>query len=140
MDLDLDLLTALAGAHGTSGHEDRVREIVRAQLAPVVDRVEVDPLGNLTATRDGDGPRVMLAAHMDEIGLMVTHVDDRGFLRVIPIGGWDARTLVDQRVLVRGREDVEGVVGHQERHPAQRHARAERHGHLIEGQHHSTVA
>ena len=54
MDLDLDLLTALAGAHGTSGHEDRVREIVRAQLAPVVDRVEVDPLGNLTATRDGD--------------------------------------------------------------------------------------
>jgi endoglucanase len=48
---------------------------------------------------------------MDEIGLMVTHVDDRGFLRVIPIGGWDARTLVDQRVLVRAREDLEGVVG-----------------------------
>ena len=68
-------------------------------------------MGNLTATRDGDGPRVMLAAHKDEIGLMVTHVDDRGFLRVIPIGGWDARTLVDQRVLVRGREDLEGVVG-----------------------------
>ena len=88
--MDLDLLTALAGAHGPSGQEDRVREIVRAQLAPVVDRVEVDPLGNLTAWRGGDGPRVMLAAHMDEIGLMVTHVDDRGFLRVIPIGGWDA--------------------------------------------------
>ena len=109
--MDLDLLTALTGAHGTSGQEDRVREIVRAELAPVVDRVEVDPLGNLTATRDGDGPRLMLAAHMDEIGLMVTHVDDRGFLRVIPIGGWDARTLVSQRVLVRGREDLEGIVG-----------------------------
>jgi putative aminopeptidase FrvX len=109
--VDLGLLTALAGAHGTSGQEDRVREIVRAELAPLVDRVETDPLGNLTAVRAGDGPRLMLAAHMDEIGLMVTHVDDRGFLRVIPIGGWDARTLVDQRVLVRGREDLEGVVG-----------------------------
>ena len=51
--MDLDLLTALAGAHGTSGQEDRVREIVRGQLAPVVDRVEVDPLGNLTAWRAG---------------------------------------------------------------------------------------
>jgi endoglucanase len=53
----------------------------------------------------------MLAAHMDEIGLMVTHVDERGFLRIIPLGGWDARTLIGQRVLVRGREDLEGVVG-----------------------------
>ncbi len=53
----------------------------------------------------------MLAAHMDEIGLMVTHLDDRGFLRVIPLGGWDARTLVGQRVMVHGREDIEGVVG-----------------------------
>jgi endoglucanase len=53
----------------------------------------------------------MLAAHMDEIGLMVTHVEERGFLRVIPLGGWDARTLIGQRVLVRGREDLEGVVG-----------------------------
>ena len=53
----------------------------------------------------------MLAAHMDEIGLMVTHVDDRGFLRLIPLGGWDARTLVGQRVMVLGREDLDGVVG-----------------------------
>ena len=61
--------------------------------------------------RPADGPRLMLAAHMDEIGLMVTHVDDRGFVRVIPIGGWDARTLVGQRVRVHAREDLEGVVG-----------------------------
>jgi endoglucanase len=53
----------------------------------------------------------MLAAHMDEIGLMVTHVEERGFVRVIALGGWDPRTLVGQRVLVRGREDLEGVVG-----------------------------
>ena len=48
---------------------------------------------------------------MDEIGLMATHVDDRGFVRVIPLGGWDVRTLLSQRVLVHGREDLEGVVG-----------------------------
>jgi endoglucanase len=109
--VDLDLLTALAEAHGTSGHEDRVRSIVAPELEALCDRVEVDPLGNVLGTRAGDGPRLMLAAHMDEIGLMVTHVDERGFLMVIPIGGWDARTLVDQRVLVRGREDLEGIVG-----------------------------
>ena len=109
--MNLDLLTALAEAHGTSGHEDRVRDIVRPELEALCDRVEVDPLGNVVGTRAGGGPRLMLAAHMDEIGLMVTHVDERGFLKVIAIGGWDARTLVDQRVVVRGREDVEGIVG-----------------------------
>ena len=109
--MNLDLLTALAGTHGTSGQEDRVRAIVAGELEPLCDRVEVDPLGNVMGVRGGDGPRLMLAAHMDEIGLMVTHIDDRGFLKVIPIGGWDARTLLDQRVLVRGREDLEGLVG-----------------------------
>ena len=53
----------------------------------------------------------MLAAHMDEIGLMVTHIDDRGYLRFVPLGGWDARTLVGQRVMVHGREDLPGIVG-----------------------------
>lgn len=111
--MNLPLLTALAEAHGTSGREDRVRAIVERELGPLADTIERDPLGGVIARRAGagDGPRLMLAAHMDEIGLMVTHVDEHGFLRVIPIGGWDATTLVDQRVLVRGREDLEGVVG-----------------------------
>ena len=105
------LLTALAEAEGTSGREDRVRGVVRPRLEELCARVETDPLGNLMGIRPGDGPCLMLAAHMDEIGLMVTHVDDRGFVKVIPIGGWDARTLVGQRVRIHGREDVEGVVG-----------------------------
>lgn len=110
--MNLPLLTALAEAHGTSGREDRVRAIVESELAPLCDRLERDPLGGVIARRGaGTGPRLMLAAHMDEIGLMVTHVDDHGFLRVIPIGGWDPATLIDQRVLVRGRRDLEGVVG-----------------------------
>lgn len=109
--MNIALLTALAEAAGTSGREDRVSAVVRPQLDELCARVETDALGNLMGIRPADGPRLMLAAHMDEIGLMVTHVDDRGFVRVIPIGGWDARTLVGQRVSIHGREDVEGVVG-----------------------------
>jgi putative aminopeptidase FrvX len=111
--LRLDLLRALCEASGPSGREERVAAIVRPELEATCDRVEEEPLGGLVGIRPGEGrgPRLMLAAHMDEIGLMVTHVEDRGFLRVIPLGGWDARTLVGQRVLVRGREDVPGVVG-----------------------------
>ena len=81
------------------------------ELRALCDRVEEDPLGGVAGIREGAGTRLMLAAHMDEIGLMVTHVDDRGFLRVIPLGGWDARTLVGQRVRVLGREDLDGIVG-----------------------------
>jgi endoglucanase len=112
-----ELLAALAEAHGPSGRESAVAAIVRPELEAVCDRVEQDPLGGLLGYRAGTGegaegaPRLMLAAHMDEIGLMVTHVDDSGFLRVIPLGGWDARTLVSQTVLVHGREPVPGVVG-----------------------------
>jgi endoglucanase len=109
--VNIDLLTALCEVAGTSGREDRVRDLVRPQLEELCHRVETDPLGNLMGIRAGDGPRLMLAAHMDEIGLMVTHIDERGFVRVIPIGGWDARTLVGQRVSIQGREDVEGIVG-----------------------------
>lgn len=107
----MDLLTALAEAHGPPGREERVRGVVEPELAAVCDRVERDPLGGLIGTRGDGRRRLMLAAHMDEIGLMATHVDDRGFVRVIPLGGWDVRTLLSQRVLVHGREDLEGVVG-----------------------------
>lgn len=111
--MNLPLLTALSEAHGPSGREDRVRAIVEPELTALCDTVERDPLGGLIGRRAGAGagPRLMLAAHMDEIGLMVTHVDEHGFIRFLPLGGWDPRTLVTQRVLVHGREDIEGVVG-----------------------------
>ena len=104
--VNLPLLTALCEAAGTSGREERVRDVVAPELTALCDRVEVDPLGNLIGTREGAGRRLMLAAHMDESGLMATHVEDRGYIRVIPIGGWDARTLIGQRVMVHGREDI----------------------------------
>ena len=108
-----DLLAALCEVAGPSGREERVRALVRPELEASCDRVVTDPLGGLTGVREGSSgaPRLMLAAHMDEIGLMVTHVDDRGYLRFVPLGGWDARTLVGQRVMVHGREDLPGIVG-----------------------------
>jgi tetrahedral aminopeptidase len=112
--MDMTLLAELAEASGPPGSEDRVRAIVRARLGDIADRVDDLPMGCLDGVRAPTGApagRLMLAAHMDEIGLMVTHVDERGFLRFIPLGGWDARTLVGQRVLVHGREDLVGVVG-----------------------------
>ncbi len=111
-----ELLAELSNAHGTSGREEAIATIVRRELAPSVDRIETDPLGGLCGIREPSDPagaavRLMLAAHMDEIGLMVTAIDDSGYVRVIPLGGWDARTLVSQRVLVHGREVLDGVVG-----------------------------
>jgi putative aminopeptidase FrvX len=110
--MDLDLLTELCETPGAPGREERIRELARRELEPAADAIEVDPLGNLIARRAGrGGPRLMLAAHMDEIGFMVTHVDDGGYLRLIPLGGFDAKTLTAQRVIVHGREDLLGVLG-----------------------------
>jgi putative aminopeptidase FrvX len=110
--VNLSLLRDLCEAAGPSGREERLRDLVRPHLEATCAVVEEDVLGTLIGTRPGTGgPRLLLAAHMDEIGLMVTHIDDRGFIRFVPLGGWDARTLVAQRVMVHGREDIPGVVG-----------------------------
>ena len=110
--MNLELLTTLCETPGTSGREERIREVVRRELEPHADSIEVDPLGNLVARRaGGGGPRLMLSAHMDEIGFMVTHIEDGGFLRLHTLGGFDAKTLTAQRVIVNGREDLLGVLG-----------------------------
>ncbi len=110
--MSLDLLAELCETPGAPGRESRVREVVVRELTPLCDEVSVDPVGNVVAVRrGGGGPRVVLAAHMDEIGFMVTHVDDQGFIRVIPLGGFDPKTLAAQRVVVHGREDLLGVMG-----------------------------
>jgi tetrahedral aminopeptidase len=95
-----ELIRQLTEAYGPSGQEARVREMIRAMVEPHADRVRVDALGNLIAekTGSGGGQRVMLAAHMDEIGVIVSYVDDKGFLRFQAIGGLDLMTLVGSRV------------------------------------------
>ena len=109
--VNLDLLTELCETPGVPGREDRIRAVVMRELEPLADEITVDPLGSVVARRGGDGPRLMLCAHMDEIGFMVSHVEDGGFLRLLPLGGFDAKTLTAQRVVVHGREDLLGVLG-----------------------------
>lgn len=94
------LLARLSNAHGLSGHEGEVREIVREELAGHVDDLYEDRMGNLIAVKRGDDFRVMLASHMDEIGFLVKHVEKEGFLRFAPIGGWFPPMLAGQRVVL----------------------------------------
>ena len=95
-----DLIERLTEAYGPSGHEEQIREIIRAEVEPLADEIRVDALGNLLARKQGtgQGKKVMLAAHMDEIGLIISYVDNEGFLRAQPIGGVDVMTLVGGRV------------------------------------------
>jgi putative aminopeptidase FrvX len=95
-----DLIKNLTEAYGPSGHEAQIREIIRAEVEPLVDEVRTDALGNLVALKrgSGGGKKIMLAAHMDEIGLIISYVDEKGFLRFQPIGGIDLATLVGGRV------------------------------------------
>jgi endoglucanase len=96
-----DLIKQLSEAYGPPGHEQSVRDIIQAQVAPYADRVEVDPLGNLHAVKNGtgEGLTIMLAAHMDEIGLMVSHINDQGFARFTLLGGVQPDTLIGNRAI-----------------------------------------
>lgn len=105
MTFDYDLLARLCGAPGIPGREDAVRALLREHVTPLVDDVTVDAMGNLIARKAGPegAPRVMVAAHMDEIGFVVRHVEDSGFLRVHSLGGFDRRNLFARQVQVHHR-------------------------------------
>jgi endoglucanase len=107
-----EILEKLSNAHGVSGSEGSVYGIIRAELAGSVDEIREDPMGNLIAVKQGDGFRIMIASHMDEIGLMVNYIDEKGFIRFVTFGGWYAPTLYNQRVILHGgKGQVVGVVG-----------------------------
>jgi putative aminopeptidase FrvX len=95
-----DLIKKLCQAYGPSGHEEAIRAIIRSEVEPLADEVRVDTLGNLIALKRGNGAgkKIMLAAHMDEIGLIISYVDEQGFLRAQPIGGVNVMALVGGRV------------------------------------------
>jgi putative aminopeptidase FrvX len=111
-----ELLKRLSEASGVSGAEFEVASIVEETFAGLADEVHGDALGNVIALKRGEGlpsgehPRIMLAGHMDEIGLMVTK-NDHGFLRFTTVGGFDVRTLLGQEVTVHGRRPLPGVIG-----------------------------
>lgn len=116
MTLDFDLLKRLSETPGVPSREEQIRSVVIETLRPLVDEVHTDTLGNAVGLKRGSGRsdnrRVMVAAHMDEIGFLVRHVDKKGFLRLQPVGGFNPATLVAQRVLVHtsGGETVRGVM------------------------------
>lgn len=111
--MNTDLLKELCEARGVPGQEDAIRAIVRRELEPIVDEMEVDSMGNLFATKRGKSDKVvMLAAHMDEIGFIIKHIDEKGFLRLQQLGGFDPRQLFAQRVMVNSKDGqtVPGVL------------------------------
>ncbi|RIK11868.1 MAG: aminopeptidase, partial [Anaerolineae bacterium] len=109
-----DLIRMLVEAYGPSGFEDGIREIIRPLVEPHVDEVRVDAMGNLIAFKRAAGGqanphKVMIAAHMDEIGVMVSHITEKGFLRFTNIGGVFSHTLMGGRV--RFEDGTLGVIG-----------------------------
>lgn len=112
MAIDSDLLKKFSEAHGISGHEDEVRSLVAQELEGYGE-FSSDGSGSLFCTGGGAGSRVMLAAHMDEIGFLVQNIASNGFLQLVGIGGWWPHTLLSQRVLVKTRSGrgIRGVIG-----------------------------
>ncbi len=123
-----DILINLSEAAGVSGYEHELADYLE-QNCPWADEIRRDKLGNLvmlkraTKSNGKPGPKVMLAAHMDEIGLIITKIEDEGFLRFSTIGGIDQRVLLAQEVIVHGKEKLLGVIGAKPPHiqtPAER--------------------
>ena len=103
-----DLIKKLVEAYGPSGFEDGMRDLIRPEIEKYADEISVDAMGNLIALKKGDGRglKVMIAAHMDEIGVMVSHITKEGFLRFTNIGGVYPHTLMGGRV-----QFANGVIG-----------------------------
>lgn len=101
--MNIELLERLTQAPGIASREDRVREIVLEELTSLVESLTVDALGNVVGRVGSIGPVVMISAHMDEIGFLVRFVDERGFIRLQPVGGFDPRVLPAQRVVIHTR-------------------------------------
>lgn len=111
MSLNIDLLAKICKTPGAPGFEQKVRALVLEELEGLVDQVELDNMGNVYAIKKGKSDKkVMIGAHMDEIGFMVTHIDDKGFIRFHTLGGFDPKTLTAQRVIIHGKKDVIGVM------------------------------
>lgn len=110
--INISLLKKICETPGTSGFEQRIRQVVISEIKDLVDELSIDNMGNIIAIKRGlENQRVMIAAHLDEIGFMVSYIDDDGFLRMNPLGGFDPKTLTSQRVIVHGRKDLIGVIG-----------------------------
>ncbi len=113
MPINTNLLSRVCEAPGAPGFEKEIRKLVLEEIKGLADEIKVDNMGNIIALKKGksSAKKTMAAAHMDEIGFIVTHIDDRGFVRFNPLGGFDPKTLTSQRVIIHGKKDIMGVMG-----------------------------
>jgi putative aminopeptidase FrvX len=114
LDETLTMLKDLTDAKGIPGNEREVREVMKKYIEPFADEITTDGLGSLIAKKTGKegGPKIMVAGHLDEVGFMITQIDDKGFLRFQPVGGWWGQVMLAQRVTIVTRKgDVTGVIG-----------------------------
>jgi len=113
MSINVKLLKQICEAPGVPGYESKIRNLIIKEVEPLVDELSVDNMGNVIALKKGESSdkKAMVGAHMDEIGFIVTHIDDNGFLRFTTLGGFDPKTLTAQRVIVHGKKDLIGVMG-----------------------------
>ena len=110
--IDIPLLREIATIPGAPGFEQPIRARVIELVTPLADEVRVDNMGNVIAIKKGKSDkRVMVGAHLDEIGFIVTYIDDDGFVRFHTLGGFDPKTLTAQRVIIHGKKPLTGVMG-----------------------------
>lgn len=110
---NIALLKNICETPGAPGYEKLVRKLVIKEIQHLVDEIQIDNIGNVIAIRKGKSPKkVMIGAHMDEIGFMVTYIDEEGFIRFTTLGGFDPKTLTAQRVIIHtSKGDIVGVMG-----------------------------
>lgn len=112
---DIPLLKILCETPGAPGFEKKIRDVIIQEIEDFADALTVDNMGNVIFHKKGSNnphhKKIMVAAHMDEIGFIITHIEDNGFLRFHTLGGFDPKTLTAQRVIVHGKQDLIGVMG-----------------------------
>ncbi|MGN1385508.1 MAG: M42 family metallopeptidase, partial [Bacillus sp. (in: firmicutes)] len=114
LDETLHMLKDLTDAKAIPGNEKEARDVMTKYIAPYADEVSTDGLGSLIATKRGaeNGPKIMIAGHLDEVGFMVTRIDDQGFVYFQTVGGWWSQVMLAQRVtIVTKTGEITGVIG-----------------------------
>ena len=110
--VDIPLLKKICETPGAPGFEYPIRNVIIGEIKGLVDKYEIDPMGNLIGFRKGkQDKKIAISAHMDEISFIVSHIDKEGFIRFQPLGGFDPKTLTAQRVIIHGTKDIIGVMG-----------------------------
>ncbi|OEF99342.1 peptidase M28 [Vulcanibacillus modesticaldus] len=111
-DLTLKMLKELTEAPGVPGNEGPAREVMRKYIKPYADEVYTDNLGSLIAKRGNNGPKILLAGHLDEVGFMVKRITEDGYIKFQPLGGWWEQVMLAQRVVIHTRKgEITGIIG-----------------------------